>query len=859
MAIPTALLLCSSVFGFLPAPLVKLPFPLPDIERPGTIHHKDQTNLEYNAFVLSRFQIPENQITSSMKNAREQIAAANAQVDDAKSPYGEKDKGECHFDNEMFLEGHLNMMKLRSEMIGFLQTGDALRARIWFGRQLHALQDFYAHSNWVEMAVDKGLEAISPVIGVPDQVPYPKSPPDFETCTRYCRSSANDPNFDLQSYQENLLCLDSCKLGDQTPRLYVESWACVNRNSIGSLFKKCQPTECSSNLDAGNVLTSGYYGTSTNPGKLPKKCAHGGLGDIGAFGVEGINKDSNWPLYAPHYKLHMKAVGFSKSATARYFKQLETTYADVKIGTVPYPQPKLTERQLKLLLGIGSSDLVFIIDTTESMTDVIEAAKKAAIDIVNSFKVTPDKEPTSYILMGFNDPAGPAPIPTADADTFNAKISALTATGGGDCLEPSMEALSKTLDVIADDARVFIFTDAGPKDPALAPEVVEKMQQKNVKLSVFLYPSSCSARDTYDKVSGAGGGQVVAVSNAADTASLVKYALKQINPLYVSLYSDKPLTAAAPPVFRRAELITDLSVENGMESITISSSGTGTLTLTRPDGTVVKSGDANVDYVEISGITIITISSPASGVWHVFRSDPTSDLNVFGASLLTLNYFRFVEVRGGHPGWFPILDPLVVGQELVVNTELEGDYKTANFELRSATSGATLQKLNLERFESPDEFPRYLWWGNATVPCGPFYAYAFGEDSTGGPFQRVYPTVYDSGAACNGTANYTLPTASGHSATGSGVKPTGASATNDCGQTGTAIRPHGPGASATGANGGPGSPSSSQGYGCRGSNCTTPTFRPAQFTGHANRSSTRLWVLFEGLVLAMWLWNLIVM
>ncbi|ORY12105.1 hypothetical protein BCR34DRAFT_600859 [Clohesyomyces aquaticus] len=826
--------LYTTVSGFIPGPMQTPNTPIigtVNIEppAPGTIHHKDQTNLEYNAFVKSRFNIPANRITSSMKNAREQIAAANARVDDVSgpnNPYPEKNDGAAHFDNEWFQESHPE----------------------------YGLDDnfiLFKTSTPIPTGLNKATKLPARELGAPTQFPSVFS-----------------------QYQRNNACFDSCFKGDQTNWELWKSWECVQEERVRTNLSECMVKDCSSNIVAGGLLTSGYYKTSTTPGRPSNKCAHGGLNDRGATGTEGINKDSTWNLYAPHHYLHTKAAKVSQKATQEYFVQLETAFSTLNIGSVSYSQPKLTERQLKLLLGIGSSDLVFIIDTTASMTDVIESAKKTAIDIVSAFKVSPDREPTSYILMGYNDPAGDTPSPAADADLFISQISRISASGGGDCLEPSIEVLSKTLDVIADDAHIFLFTDAGPKDPSRSSEVLDKVNKKNVKISVFLYPSRCSDRSTYDSISGASGGQVVGVSNAADTATMVKFALKQINPLYVSLYSDTPITAATPPIFRRAVSTTDIAVEKGMESITFSTSGSSKLTITRPDGTTVSSGDPSVDITLLTSFNTVTVDHPASGIWHVSRSDANSALSVFGSSYLTFIYFRFVEIRGGHPAWFQVFGDPVVSQTYTVNAELEGDYKTAHFELRSTTSGKTLEKLELERYESPDEFPRYLWWGNATVPCGSFYAYVVGEDNSGHQFQRVYTSVFGSQSPCNGTSNYTATLISGSStvlgSSGSRTATTSKSifisstTFQECGQTGTAVRHNSTSMEATGEHVSAKGTSTANPTGakftnpaCVSGNCTIATgspVKPAQFTGNGqtliSKIDSKVLVATAGLLFA---------
>lgn len=60
-----------------------------------------------------------------------------------------------HFDNETLSDGSARLVRLRQEILEALDPPsgkpDGIEAREQLGNALHTLQDFYAHSNWVEM------------------------------------------------------------------------------------------------------------------------------------------------------------------------------------------------------------------------------------------------------------------------------------------------------------------------------------------------------------------------------------------------------------------------------------------------------------------------------------------------------------------------------------------------------------------------------------------------------------------------------------------------------------------------------------------------------------------------------------
>lgn len=56
-----------------------------------------------------------------------------------------------HYDNSAFAAGDAYVESLRAQALAALATGQADAARQAFGRLTHTVQDFYAHSNYVEL------------------------------------------------------------------------------------------------------------------------------------------------------------------------------------------------------------------------------------------------------------------------------------------------------------------------------------------------------------------------------------------------------------------------------------------------------------------------------------------------------------------------------------------------------------------------------------------------------------------------------------------------------------------------------------------------------------------------------------
>ena len=128
------------------------------------------------------------------------------------------------------------------------------------------------------------------------------------------------------------------------------------------------------------------------------------------------------------------------------------------------------------MIGISkrsSKALCFVIDTTQSMSEDIDAVKSVTSSIINSEAGTED-EPAAYILVPFNDPGrifrmlhvsqiislvmikkmnkrlSPVStwnsdvgmlVKTTDSTVFQTVINGLSASGGGDEQEPSLSGL----------------------------------------------------------------------------------------------------------------------------------------------------------------------------------------------------------------------------------------------------------------------------------------------------------------------------------------------------------------------------------------------------------------------------------
>ncbi|KAJ7382678.1 Von Willebrand factor A, partial [Desmophyllum pertusum] len=98
-------------------------------------------------------------------NALNEIQSANAEVDS----FPLNSSAAAHFDAEQFKQGSQRLNRLRQELITSLLTGDKMQhARNLAGSALHTLQDFYSHSNWIELG-NSDLVLAKPGSEIPDE------------------------------------------------------------------------------------------------------------------------------------------------------------------------------------------------------------------------------------------------------------------------------------------------------------------------------------------------------------------------------------------------------------------------------------------------------------------------------------------------------------------------------------------------------------------------------------------------------------------------------------------------------------------------------------------------------------------
>uniref|UniRef100_A0A8C2CXM3 von Willebrand factor A domain containing 10, tandem duplicate 2 n=1 Tax=Cyprinus carpio TaxID=7962 RepID=A0A8C2CXM3_CYPCA len=331
-----------------------------------------------------------------------------------------------HFDDEDFKNGRDLITKGIASVKVSIKKGNYLSARTSLGAVCHTLQDFYSHSNWVELG---------------SNVPF---------------STLIKPELPLN----NLASRDTktCK-------------SCVGKDCSDNILPEVLQQK---------LLTSGYF-HPIFPDKPAGKCSHGSIFDrtSSTEPTGGINKDD---ISSDHGFLHNRAAEMAINATMELLE-------DIRLAT--------GDQAFLRLMGLRqTSVLAFVIDTTGSMSDDIEEAKRVSFSIIDSRRGT-SEEPSEYILVPFNDPDFGPLTRTEDADLFKRSINSLSASGGGDLPEMCLSGLLLALAGAPQSSDIFVFTDAAAKDLELK-STVQVMIERTKSTVTFLLTSPFSFRRRRD-------------------------------------------------------------------------------------------------------------------------------------------------------------------------------------------------------------------------------------------------------------------------------------------------------------------------------------------------------------------------
>uniref|UniRef100_A0A8C2VC24 von Willebrand factor A domain containing 7 n=2 Tax=Chinchilla lanigera TaxID=34839 RepID=A0A8C2VC24_CHILA len=522
-----------------------------------------------------------------------EVSRANAAQDFLAASRNDPD---LHFDAERLDQARDRLAGALRETLAAAAAQDHALARRRLGAALHALQDFYSHSNWVELG---------------RQQPHPHL---------------------LWPRRRELWSL--AQEGDPT-------------------CSDCEALSCSGNLLGSTLLTSGYFGT--HPPKPPGKCSHGGHFDQSSAQPPrgGINKDSTSPGFSPHHVLHPQAAQLALLASIEAFSLL---------------RGRLGDRGFSRLLDITpASSLSFVLDTTGSMGEEINAAKIQARHIVEQRRGSP-MEPAYYVLVPFHDPGFGPVFTTSDPHIFWQQLNEIQALGGGDEPEMCLSALELALLHTPPLSDIFVFTDASPKDAFLTNRIESLTQERRCRVTFLVTedPSRLQGRtrrevlsplrfEPYEAVALASGGEVIFTKDQhiQDVAAVIGDSMGAL----VTLPLEPPVPApGSAAVFSVDGLLRKLTVRlhGKIRAFRIKSpagasqdheEGVGPLGRTRRFGQ----------------FWLVSVAEPPqTGTWEIqVTAEGTPRVRVQAQTCLDFLFHFGTPAEGGpHPGLYPLAQPV---------------------------------------------------------------------------------------------------------------------------------------------------------------------------------------------------------
>ncbi|XP_014876907.1 von Willebrand factor A domain-containing protein 7 isoform X1 [Poecilia latipinna] len=578
-----------------------------------------------------------------------------------------------HFNSEAFLEGRGLITEGVVAIKANIQKENFKAARETLGRVLHTLQDFYSHSNWVELGYTE---------------PY-----------------------------VNLI----------RPDLPLENLADVNTPTCSDCASRKCPNQILSNILKEKKLTSGYMGIFSS--QKPKgKCSHGGESDLTSTKVPrgGISKDER---RSDNKEFHDAAVNAAVAASLQLLEDIR-----LAVGNHDFLR----------MMGIARSSVVcFVIDTTGSMSDDIEAARSIMYKIIDSKKGTQD-EPSEYILVPFNDPEFGPMIRTTDADKMKREISKLKATGGGDTPEMCLSGLQLALTGAPSSSNIYVFTDAAAKDIALKDTIIALMRSTKSTVSFFVTARSRRRRSLasssfgdYNDLALASGGQAIQVS---------KSQLPQATDIILDTSTSALVTVLQRAVVAGQETF-PFALDESLKNITIYITGTSlTFTLTNPAGVTQTDTEASGKLGTINAVgnlrRIRLHADKQSGTWQInIKSSQPYTLKVTGQSTITFIYDFVEKFAGPHSGYAVLSGRPRADQPATLMLSVIG---------RKGPTSTTIQEVGLVTMSGPEVVTNGTMtdMGNgeilvtvAAVPEGEFVLILKGTDTlSNSEFQRQSTT-----------------------------------------------------------------------------------------------------------------------
>uniref|UniRef100_A0A7E4VZP1 VWFA domain-containing protein n=1 Tax=Panagrellus redivivus TaxID=6233 RepID=A0A7E4VZP1_PANRE len=377
-----------------------------------------------------------------------------------------KSNPSIHFDAESFIPGsNYNLIQSRTALFQSMRSTAVIENRIndirkQLGQSLHTLQDFYSHTNWVEL----GHTDINSRVGEDASLGISlnsRNQPACKPCDTNLMTTAE--KVEITSAQNDFIVDSALKL-------------------LGFSYDAVQV--CHDNLIT-NELTTGYYSSEAVVAPKPAgKCSHGGGTDLTDTHAPagGINKDSETVLFSPHYYLHQQAAKLATKATIRFLDDLRVALND--------------EETFGKIIGLTKVNAyAFVVDISASMANSYNAVKAYVKDVT---ELAPSG--SLFYVTWFSDPNVGTVRKFNSSQYVNEYMMALVPQSGGDGPEQAYEAILRTANAVPPDTKIDVFTNAESKGGSLQQSIQNIATTKKLSIN-FILESTVKQAPSYRTVS----------------------------------------------------------------------------------------------------------------------------------------------------------------------------------------------------------------------------------------------------------------------------------------------------------------------------------------------------------------------
>lgn len=627
--------------------------------------------------------------TRGMRDAVKEVVEADAEVD------GDQRSSRLHFDGENFELGQIRLQQLADSVVLRLERDQASGARSSLGHALHSVQDFYSHTNWVEL----GNTEPNPDLGRAGRTLGPVAGPTEPTCqdSQLITSKLTSGYYSGEDRQPQIE--GKCRHGGPLDFGAGE----------GGISK-----------DFSSQSWSPHFYDHLRAARLARLGTAQFIRDIKAR-VTDAQMRKLFGL-GPTLAMAIDTTG-SMGGIIQSVKEQVTQLVDGRIGTPEEPS--------EYVLVPFNDPEVGPVTTTDDPEEF-----KQAVDQLSAWEGgdCPEVSMAALSMAVQLSPEGSEVFLFTDADAKDADLR----------YETMLRAQSKDIHI---SPMIFGGCDSavaskasGDKQPSTSSAKDEKDpgQVQSAPTAKGVTTAATVADSTYQTVAAGTGGRMLEADrgSVADVMKLVDSATR----VDASALLNTGVTLADTPT------VLTVPVDSTMRKVDFSVNGprgeTQTTTVTRPNGSVVTPDDEGVESIPLGGTSVpatyLVVDRPVAGEWKLtIEGTGKASVRVSADSDLDLDTFEFIspdavdpEPRRDHPG--PVSQDPPPGP-VAVHARLTADVRSAEFEFRDA-DGTVRGTFTLPR--RGDEFV-----GLTTLPEGRPAVYVRGEDSTGAAFQRTINSV----------------------------------------------------------------------------------------------------------------------